>query len=68
MMQTISVTKGDLCGEFIGQTVPKTKHVIKSAEGGVMFVDEAYTLVDSVRRIADRVILFVFHRNMDRKR
>jgi SpoVK/Ycf46/Vps4 family AAA+-type ATPase len=38
------VTRGDLIAGYLGQTALKTKEVIKESLGGVLFIDEAYSL------------------------
>jgi hypothetical protein len=38
------VKRSDLIAEYVGQTAPKTQKVIDEAKGGVLFIDEAYSL------------------------
>lgn len=38
------VTRSDLIAGYLGQTAIKTNDIIKSAVGGVLFIDEAYSL------------------------
>jgi len=40
----IEVSAKDLVAEYVGQTGPKTMAVIEKAIGGVLFIDEAYSL------------------------
>lgn len=42
----LEVTRKDLVGEFIGQTALKTANICKAAIGNVLFIDEAYALVN----------------------
>ncbi len=42
----VEVGRGDIVGKYVGWTAPTIKKKFNEAQGGVLFIDEAYSLVD----------------------
>ena len=42
----IEVGRGDLVGKYVGWTAPLVRKKFRQAKGGILFIDEAYSLVD----------------------
>jgi stage V sporulation protein K len=46
----LEVERADLVGEYIGHTAQKTREILKRAMGGIVFIDEAYSLAQGGER------------------
>lgn len=66
---TIEVQRSDLVASYIGQTSEKTNQVIDTAMGGILFIDEAYSLVvkDSPKDFGSQAIQTLLKRMEDDK-
>jgi len=61
----VEVSRVDLVGQHVGETAPKTQQVIERAAGGVLFVDEAYTLVGDGKDAFGREALETIMKSME---
>ena len=60
--KVVEVQCSDLVAEHIGSTTSKTAKIIKIAERGVLFVDEAYTLCPPSPNIKNPIMIFAGHK------
>lgn len=63
--------RSDLIGEHIGSTTKKTQDIINAAEGGVLFIDEAYSLSNGDSEKADnfsRECINIINQNLTEKK
>lgn len=65
----VEAERKDLIGRYIGETAPKTAQMIEKAMGGVLFIDEAYSLVpkDNSRDFGQEAIATLIKAMEDRK-
>lgn len=60
----IEISRADLVAGYVGQTAEKTRKVLESALGGILFIDEAYTLAsggqnDFGKEAIDEILKFM---------
>ena len=61
----VEVERADLVGEYIGHTAQKTREQIKKAVGGILFVDEAYSLARGDSKDFGREVIEVLIKAME---
>jgi SpoVK/Ycf46/Vps4 family AAA+-type ATPase len=65
----VSVSRSDLIGRYLGETAIKTQQCIDKADGGVLFIDEAYSLGNSGNKdIYSKECIDTLTKNLSEKR
>ncbi|NSL51100.1 stage V sporulation protein K [Calidifontibacillus erzurumensis] len=63
----IEAERADLVGEYIGHTAQKTRELIKKAMGGILFIDEAYSLARGGEKDFGKEAIDTLVKNMEDK-
>lgn len=66
--QLVEVDRSGLVAEYVGHTEPKTQMAINRALGGVLFIDEAYSLANRGENDFGKAAIEVLLKNMEDKR
>ncbi|MCR5591625.1 MAG: AAA family ATPase [Lachnospiraceae bacterium] len=54
--EVVECGRADLIGKFVGWTAPNVRAKFRQAEGGILFIDEAYSLTDDSHSFGDEAI------------
>lgn len=66
--QLVEVGRDDLVGKYVGWTAPTVKGRFEEARGGILFIDEAYSLLDDRRGLFGDEALSTIVREMENHR
>ena len=64
----VETGRADLVAQYLGQTAPKVVSAYNKAEGGILFIDEAYSLVDDKRGMYGDEAINTIVQQMENKR
>jgi SpoVK/Ycf46/Vps4 family AAA+-type ATPase len=62
--KVVYARRADMIGKYLGETSHKTQQIIDSALGGVLFIDEAYSLGSSKKDIYSKECLDILNQNL----
>lgn len=65
--QLIETDRSGLIGQYQGQTEQKTKQILSEADGGILFIDEAYSLASGENDYGQRAIEIILKEMEDNR-